>query len=109
MSIKTNGYTQVKAHSRKEKKRKEADFRQGKYELLTLGEKIDLVNKRGGSKKELNRLSTPPKATPAVAPKALKVERASYDAETFVPEKKRKNSSKRSITNANKTMRPAKS
>ena len=53
---KKQNYTQVKAHTKKLRKQREADDRQIKYDALTKTEKIDLVTNRGGSKKELNRL-----------------------------------------------------
>ena len=91
MPIKQAGYTQVKARARQERKRKEADFRQGKYELLTLAQKIALVTNRGGSKRELARLTAPPKVKPAVPPVVAK-----SVAEVFVSDKKRKSDKKQS-------------
>ena len=68
MPIKNNGYSQVKAHARQDKKRNEANIRQAKYDSLTTEEKIALVVKRGGSNREFSRLATPPLVEPAVPP-----------------------------------------
>ena len=104
MPIKNAGYTQVKAHARQDKKRKEADLRQGKYDALSLTEKIFLATSRGGSKRELSRLRGEyvkkvelPPAPVAVAPKA----------EVFVSDKKRKG--KKEVNAINKMARPSKS
>jgi hypothetical protein len=40
MPKKTNGYTQVKAHAKQDRKRREAYARQDKYDALPLAEKI---------------------------------------------------------------------
>lgn len=40
MPIKTNGYTQVKAHAKNDRKRREAYARQDKYDALPLAEQI---------------------------------------------------------------------
>ena len=50
-------YTQVKAHAKKLRKQHEADDRQAKYDALSRAEKIALVTNRGGSKRELARLT----------------------------------------------------
>jgi hypothetical protein len=50
-------YTHAKADARKEKKRLEADKRQDKHDSLTLKEKIAKATKRGGSVRELKRLT----------------------------------------------------
>lgn len=104
MPIKNNGYTQVKAHARKERKRKEADYRQGKYDALTLTEKIFLATSRGGSKREIDRLQNP-KVKPTKAPTAQAV--AVKTDEAFVSDKKRKG--KKAVNATNKAARPAKS
>jgi hypothetical protein len=96
-------YTQVKAHAKQDRKRREADLLQGKYNALSTAAKIALVTARGGSKRELARLLNP-KAKPAVAPTPV----APVKAEVFVSDKKRK-SGKKSVNEANKTKRPAKS
>jgi hypothetical protein len=85
MPIKNSGYSQVKNHARQLRKQREADDRQGKYELLTLAQKIALVTSRGGSKRELARLTAPPKVKPATPPVVAKPA-----AEVFVSDKKRK-------------------
>jgi hypothetical protein len=103
MPIKQAGYSQDKAHARKERKRKEADLRQGKYDALTLTEKIFLATSRGGSKREIERLQNP-KAKPATPPAPVAVALA---AEAFVSDKKRKG--KKEVNAINKMARPAKS
>lgn len=50
-------YSHAKADARKEKRRTEAEARQFKYDSLTTQQKFDLVVKRGGSARELARLS----------------------------------------------------
>ena len=57
MPKKANGYTQNKAHAKKLRKQHEADDRQAKYDSLSRAEKIALVTNRGGSKRELARLT----------------------------------------------------
>jgi hypothetical protein len=104
MPIKNNGYTQVKAHASQDKKRKEADLRQGKYDALTVTEKIALATSRGGSKRELARLrgeyvrkAELPPAPVAVAPVV----------NTDKPAKKRQ--SKKQVIEVAKQARPSKS
>jgi hypothetical protein len=50
-------YSSVKLWARREKRQQEAYARQEKYDLLNTQKKIDLVVKRGGSKRELDRLT----------------------------------------------------
>ena len=57
MARKESGYTQIKAHAKRNKKRQEAELRQSKYDALSQSEKIALVISRGGSQKELTRLT----------------------------------------------------
>jgi len=59
MSHKEGGYTQIKAHAKQLQKQREADIRQSKYDALSHAEKIALVTNRGGSKRELARLTNP--------------------------------------------------
>jgi hypothetical protein len=57
MPKKQNGYTQNKANARRNRKRDEAETRQAAYDALNHSEKIALVTNRGGSKRELARLT----------------------------------------------------
>jgi hypothetical protein len=47
--------------TRKDKRKQEAAARQRAHDLLTLEQKIELAKSRGGSKRELARLTAPPK------------------------------------------------
>ena len=101
MPKKTEGYSHSKADARLRKKQNEADIRQSKYEVLSTAEKIALVVKRGGSRKELARLMNPkkkeaPKQQVDTAPKV----------EVFVSDKKRKG--KKQVNRENKENRPGK-
>jgi hypothetical protein len=49
-------YSHAKADARRDKRRQEAEARQRVYDKLSLKDKIALVTKRGGSKRELARL-----------------------------------------------------
>jgi len=55
--VKTEGYSHAKATTRLNKRRREADIRQGTYDALTTAEKIARATNRGGSKKELAKLT----------------------------------------------------
>ena len=54
---KKTSYSHRKADARKRQKQDEADDRQAKYDSLSRAEKIALVTNRGGSKRELARLT----------------------------------------------------
>ena len=54
---KKTSYSHRKADARKRQKQDEADDRQAKYVSLSRAEKIALVTNRGGSKRELARLT----------------------------------------------------
>ena len=68
MARKEKGYTQMKAHAKRDRKRQEAEARQAKYDKLTRVEKIALATNRGGSQKELTRLTQPKLNQPAPLP-----------------------------------------
>ena len=69
MPKKVNGYTHRKADARKAERRDEAETRQAKYDALSAAEKIALATNRGGSKRELARLTNPkPKQVAASSP-----------------------------------------
>lgn len=55
LTIKRNGYTQVKAHAKQDRKRREAYTRQDKYDGLTIVEKFNTLV-AGGSKKQRTKL-----------------------------------------------------
>jgi hypothetical protein len=57
MSRKEKGYSHKKADAKRARKRDEAEDRQAKYDALSRAEKIALVTNRGGSKRELARLT----------------------------------------------------
>ena len=104
MPKKTEGYTQLKAHAKQDRKRREAYARQDKYESLTLTEQIALVKSRGGSVFELARLnamSSPTPRLPVAKPVATPV------AEVEVKPKKKNRKS--DVTKAAKGFRPSKS
>jgi hypothetical protein len=50
-------YTHRKADAKQARKRDEAEDRQAKYDALSRAEKIALVTNRGGSQRELARLT----------------------------------------------------
>lgn len=54
---KTNSYKSVKLHAKRNRKRREAERRQLKYNSLSVAEKTKLIkSRRGESKRELERL-----------------------------------------------------
>lgn len=53
---KTNGYNTTKLKARRHRKVLEAERRQAIYDGLTLKQRLDLVESRGGSKRELARI-----------------------------------------------------
>ena len=103
MPKKTEGYTQLKAHARQDRKRRDAYARQDKYDSLTVAEKIALVLKRGGSKKELERLTKANTPVARLAPKPVVAE-----AKEVAPAKP-KRTRKSDVTKAAKAERPSKS
>ena len=58
-------YSHAKADARRDKRRQEAEARQRHYDGLSLKDKIALVTKRGGSKRELARLQAKSAPKPA--------------------------------------------
>jgi hypothetical protein len=56
LTIKRNGYTQVKANAKRNRKRDEAEVRQSKYDSLTIAEKFSTLIE-GGSKKQRAKLT----------------------------------------------------
>ena len=103
MPKKTAGYTQLKAHAKQDRKRREAYARQDKYDALTLTEQIALVKSRGGSVFELARLKEMASPTPRL-PVAKPVATPVAEVETK-PKKRRKSD----VTKAAKGFRPSKS
>ena len=102
MPKKTEGYTQLKAHAKQDRKRREAYARQDKYDSLTLTEQIALVKSRGGSVFEiarLNALSNPTPRLPVTKPVATPV---------AVVETKPKKSRKSDVNRIAKAARPSK-
>ncbi len=61
-------YSHAKADARKDKRRQEAEARQRVYDGLSLKDKVALVTKRGGSKRELARLQAKLAPKPAAKP-----------------------------------------
>jgi hypothetical protein len=102
MSRKEKGYSHQKTDAKKARKRQEAEERQAKYDALSLSDKIALVTNRGGSQKELARL-TQPKARPVSQP--------SLSVEVVVAEEKTpaKRTRKSEIIRQAKAKRPSKS
>jgi hypothetical protein len=103
MSRKEKGYSHRKADAKKVRKRQEAEERQAKYDALSLSDKIALVTNRGGSQKELARL-TQPKAKPISRP-SLSVEVAAPIEEKTPAKRTRKSE----IIRQAKLKRPSKS
>jgi hypothetical protein len=68
MTRKEKGYSHKKADARKARKRAEAEARQAKYNVLSRPEKIALVTNRGGSQRELSRLTQPKAKVPVSQP-----------------------------------------
>jgi hypothetical protein len=73
---KTNGYCSTTLHARRDKRRREADFRQGSYDGLTLKEKFDTLDPKG-SKRQRARLEkqlaeAARRGIPAESPKPVK-------------------------------------
>ena len=97
-------YSHQKADAKKARKRAEAEVRQAKYDALSLSDKIALVTNRGGSQKELARL-TQPKARPVSRP-SLSVEVAVPPTEEKTPAKRTRKSE---IIRQAKAKRPSKS
>ena len=56
MPVKTNGYTHRVLDMKKDMRREDAELRNDQYNKLSLHQKIELVEGRGGSAKELARL-----------------------------------------------------
>jgi hypothetical protein len=76
LTIKRNGYTQVKANAKRNRKRNEADDRQAAYDNLTIAEKFSTLV-TGGSAKQRNKLTKQLEKAAAKgipAPVAAKVE-----------------------------------
>lgn len=77
MPKKTEGYTQLKAHARQDRKRREAYARQDKYDALPLAEKLKTMgakhrarwDKQAAALAKRNSISTTPTA-PATTPTA---------------------------------------
>ncbi len=69
MPIKTNGYTQVKAHAKQDRKRREAYARQDKYDALPLAEKIAGMGAKHKARFEKQQAALA-KKTPAPTPAA---------------------------------------
>jgi len=104
MSHKEGGYTQIKAHAKQLRKQREADIRQSKYDALSHAEKIALVTNRGGSKRELARLTNPKIKSSVVVPVTV------TPSTPVVAEFKRKHHTPKSKVVAEaKTNRPSKS
>jgi hypothetical protein len=90
-------YSQAKSNAKRLLKQKQAEIRQAKYNALTLSEKVALVEKRGGSKRELARLTAPKKEkvvvqtppTPApVAPPIVEKKEKKYSDKKYRKAKK---------------------
>jgi len=61
MRIKTEGYSQIKADARRDRKRQEAEQRQAAHDALTTEEKLAKCNaRRGSSARETERLTGVP-------------------------------------------------
>ena len=101
MSYKEGGYTQIKAHAKKLRKQREADIRQAKYDSLSHADKIALVTNRGGSKRELARLTNPKTKSQTVV--------SVTPSTPVVIEVRKKRTPKSKIVAEAKTKRPAKS
>jgi hypothetical protein len=104
MSYKEGGYTQIKAHTKQLRKRREAEARQAKYDTLTHAEKIALVTNRGGSKRELARLTNPKTKSPVAVPVIV-----TPSTPPVIVEVKRRHTPKSKVVAEAKTKRPAKS
>jgi hypothetical protein len=103
MSKKEGGYTQIKTHAKQLRKQREADIRQAKYDALSLADKIALVTSRGGSKRELARLTNPKAKSQTV------VTTVTPSTPVVVSEFKKKRTPKSKVVAEAKTKRPAKS
>lgn len=100
MPKKTNGYTQIKANAKRNRKQNEAFGRQEDYDSMTVQGKIALVTARGGSKRELDRLMKQKDTPVAVKPTAPVVN---------VEAEKSRRSRKSDVIAAAKNDRPSKS
>lgn len=69
MPKKTNGYTQVKAHAKQDRKRREAYARQDKYDALPLAEKLKTMGAKHKARYEKQQAALA-KRNPAPAPVA---------------------------------------
>jgi hypothetical protein len=103
---KSNGYTQVKAHARQQAKQRDADARQAIYDDLTLAQKIALVTSRGGSKRELARLT---KVKEKPVPVVVQPARVPDIKPLTELEPKPKRTPKSKVTKTAKMERPSKS
>ena len=70
MPIKTNGYTQVKAHAKNDRKRREAYARQDKYDALPLAEQIAGMGVKHKARYEKQQAALAKKKQAAPAPVA---------------------------------------
>jgi len=103
MARKEKGYTHSKADARKARKRAEAEARQTKYDKLSRVDKIALATNRGGSQRELDRL-TRPKESQSVSTPAPQVE-----VVAVTEAKKSTRTSKSKIVRQAKSERPSRS
>lgn len=101
MAHKEGGYTQMKAHAKQLRKQREADIRQAKYDALSHADKIALVTNRGGSKRELARLTNPKTKSPITV--------TVVPSTPVVVEVRKKRTPKSRVVAEAKTKRPAKS
>ena len=90
-------------HAKKLRKQREADIRQAKYDSLSHADKIALVTNRGGSKRELARLTNPKAKSQTV------VTTVTPSTPVVVTEFKKKRTPKSKVVAEAKTKRPAKS
>jgi hypothetical protein len=100
MARKEKGYTQMKAHAKRDRKRLEAEARQAKYDKLTRAEKIALATNRGGSQKELARL---------INPKVRQSPSAPVPTVVVVDNTTKKRTSKSEVVRRAKSERPSRS
>jgi hypothetical protein len=76
MPKKTNGYTQVKAHAKQDRKRREAYARQDKYDALPLAEKLKTMGAKHRArwdKQQAALAKKKPAPAPAATPATVEV------------------------------------
>ena len=93
--------------ARKDKRKQEAAARQRAHDLLTLEQKIELAKSRGGSKRELARLTAPPKPKTETPPSTQTVAVVAVAKPATPPKRKYKTSKRNQAFNESLKIREA--